>query len=152
MREIKYEDENKLRIDKFLKEITKISRERIKELIKKKKIFVNGKTVEPSYLLTKNDVIKIIDDKIYDEEKIQPEEGKIEIIYEDADIILINKPSGILTHPTPKIKSGTLVNFLLHHTNLSNIGAPFRPGVVHRLDKETSGVIIFAKNDNSTGL
>lgn len=148
MKEIKYESEGKERIDKFLKEITKISREKIKKLIKEKKIVVNDKKVEPSYLLNKNDIIKIFEEETK-EEIIKPEKGKIDIIYEDEDIIVVNKPSGILTHPTFNIKTGTLINFLLAHTKLSNIGSPYRPGVVHRLDKETSGVIVFAKNDFS---
>lgn len=148
MKEIKYESEEKERIDKFLKEITKISREKIKKLIKEEKIVVNDKKVEPSYLLNKNDIIKIFEEETK-EEIIKPEKGKIDIIYEDEDIIVVNKPSGILTHPTFNIKTGTLLNLLLSHTKLSNIGSPYRPGVVHRLDKETSGVIVFAKNDFS---
>ncbi|MCM8804244.1 MAG: RluA family pseudouridine synthase [Candidatus Omnitrophica bacterium] len=149
MKEIKYESEEKLRVDKFLKEIIKISRERIKKLIKEGKILINNVKVEPSYLLNKNDIIKIFEEEIEKEEIIKPEKGEINIIYEDEDIIVVNKESGILTHPTPNIKTGTLINFLLNHTKLSNIGAPYRPGVVHRLDKGTSGVIVFAKNDFS---
>lgn len=148
MKVISYDDNLKVRIDKFLKEKLGISREKVKKLIKEKKILVNEKIVEPSYLLNRNDFIKILDEEIK-EETIKPEKGRLDIIYEDEDIIVINKPSGILTHPTPKIKSGTLINFLLFHTKLSNIGSPYRPGVVHRLDKETSGVIVFAKNDFS---
>ncbi|MCM8818748.1 MAG: RluA family pseudouridine synthase [Candidatus Omnitrophica bacterium] len=149
MKEIKYKKEEKLRIDKFLKEELKLSRERIKNLIKENKILVNEKPVEPSYLLNKNDSIKLIEEDIKKDEIIKPEKGDLYIIYEDMDIIVVNKPSGILTHPTPKIKSNTLINFLLYHTKLADIGAPYRPGVVHRLDKETSGVIVFAKNDFS---
>jgi len=147
--ELKYEEGIKIRIDKFLKEKIGISRERVKKLIEEGKILLNNKKVEPSYLLKKNDIIKIIEEEIKKEEVIKPEKGEIDIIYEDDDIIVVNKPSGILTHPTSHIKTGTLINFLLYHTKLSNIGLPYRPGVVHRLDKETSGVIVFAKNDFS---
>ncbi|MCM8772893.1 MAG: RluA family pseudouridine synthase [Candidatus Omnitrophica bacterium] len=149
MKEIKYENEVRIRLDKFLKKEIKFSREKIKNLIKEGKILVNEKSVEPSYLLKKNDLIKIFEEDLKENETIKPEKGEIDILYEDEDIIVVNKPSGILTHPTPKIKSGTLINHLLYHTKLSNIGYPYRPGVVHRLDKETSGVIIFAKNDFS---
>ncbi|MFN4227602.1 MAG: RluA family pseudouridine synthase [Candidatus Ratteibacteria bacterium] len=147
---IEYKKEDKIRIDKFLKQELKISREKIKKLIEENKIVVNEKKIEPSYVLKKNDVIKIYAfEDLIDKEIIKPEKGEIDIIYEDEDIIVINKPSGIITHPTPKIKSGTLLNYILYHTKLSNIGAPYRMGVVHRLDKETSGVIVFAKNDFS---
>jgi 23S rRNA pseudouridine1911/1915/1917 synthase len=74
---------------------------------------------------------------------------QIDVIYEDSDIIVVDKPAGILTHPTDKVLGGTLVNLLLHHTTLSSTGMPFRPGVVHRLDRETSGVIVFAKTDSA---
>lgn len=147
---IEYKKEDKIRIDKFLKQELKISREKIKKLIEENKIVVNGKKIEPSYVLKKNDVIKIYAfEDLTDKETIKPEKGEIDIIYEDEDIIVINKSSGIITHPTPKIKSGTLLNYILYHTKLSNIGAPYRMGVVHRLDKETSGVIVFARNDFS---
>ena len=147
--EIKYDKEEGIRVDKFLREKIEVSRERVKKLIEEGKILLNEKKVEPSYILKKNDVIKIVEEEIKREEEIKPEKGKIEILYEDSSIIVVNKPSGILTHPTPYIKTGTLINFLLSHTKLSNIGAPYRPGVVHRLDKETSGVIVFAKDDIS---
>ena len=152
---IKYDKEEGIRVDKFLKEKIGISRERVKKLIKEGKIILNNKVIEPSYILKKNDVVEIKEplEKIKEEigvcEIIQPEKGQIDIIHEDESIVVVNKPSGILTHPTPHIKTGTLINFLLYHTKLSNIGAPYRPGVVHRLDKETSGVIVFAKNDIS---
>lgn len=150
MEVIEYKEQERIRIDKYLKEKFKISRERIKKLIEENKIVVNEKKIEPSYILKKNDIIKIYDYKDFQlEQEIIPEKGKIKIIYEDKDIIVVDKPSGIITHPTQKIKSGTLLNYILYHTKLSNIGSPFRPGVVHRLDKETSGVIIFAKNDFS---
>jgi 23S rRNA pseudouridine1911/1915/1917 synthase len=147
--EIKYEGEERIRIDKFLREKIGISRGKIKKWIEEGKILLNNRKVEPSYNLKKNDIIKITEGKEKVREEIIPENGEIDIIYEDGDIIVVNKPSGILTHPTSHIKTGTLVNFLLSHTKLSNIGFPYRPGVVHRLDKETSGVIVFAKNDFS---
>jgi len=152
---IRYNEEKGVRIDKFLKEKIGISREKIKGMIKEGKILLNSRIIEPSYILKKNDVIEIkeqveeIEKELEVHNLIKPEKKEIDIIYEDEDIVVVNKPAGILTHPTPYIKSGTLINFLLYHTKLSNIGAPYRPGVVHRLDKETSGVIVFAKNDIS---
>ncbi|MCX7916572.1 MAG: RluA family pseudouridine synthase, partial [bacterium] len=149
MKEIIYDKKERIRIDKFLKDELKLSRERIKNFIKEGKIKVNNKIIAPSYLLNKDDLIEIYEENEKTIEEIKPEKGDLDIIYEDEDLIVVNKPSGILTHATPKIKTGTLVNFLLYHTNLSSIGNPYRPGVVHRLDKETSGVIVFAKNDFS---
>ncbi len=144
---IKYQYEKKLRIDKYLKETLGISRERIKYLIKEGKILVNSKKITPSYNLKKGDIIFISKFEIEKEEEIKPEKSNIEIIYENQHIIVVNKPAGIITHPTNYTKTGTLLNYVLYHTNLSKIGSPLRSGVVHRLDKETSGVIVFAKTD-----
>ncbi len=144
---IKYQYKKKLRIDKYLKETLGISRERIKYLIKEGKILVNSKKITPSYNLKKGDIIFISKFEIEKEEEIKPEKSNIEIIYENQHIIVVNKPAGIITHPTNYTKTGTLLNYVLYHTNLSKIGSPLRSGVVHRLDKETSGVIVFAKTD-----
>lgn len=137
----------KERIDKYLKKYLPFSREKIQKLIKNGFIVVNGEKIEPSYKLKIGDKIEISDDKIESASSIPPENLPLEIIYEDEDIIVINKPPGIITHPTPQSLKGTLLNRILAHTTLSQIGAPLRPGVVHRLDKETSGVIVFAKSD-----
>lgn len=147
MKEIVFEKLQKERVDKYLKEFLKLSRQKIQYLIKKEKILVNNKKIEPSYKLIHLDKIQIIEENFNGSLIIEPEECPIDIIYEDKHIILVNKPSGILTHPTYTIKKGTLLNRILFHTQLSNIGGPLRPGVVHRLDKETSGIIIFAKTD-----
>ncbi len=80
---------------------------------------------------------------------MKPEAGDLDIIYEDSTVILVNKPAGILTHPVVMKTTGTLVNMILSHTSLSSIGLPLRPGVVHRLDRDTSGCIIFAKTDRA---
>lgn len=140
----------KERIDKYLRERLNVSRERIKELLKSGNILVNGKTVVPSRLLQPNDEINIKEiTPARDNPLVKPEYGRIDVIYEDSDIIAVNKPAGILTHPTNRILTGTLVNFLLHHTTLSSTGMPYRPGVVHRLDRETSGAVVFAKTDSA---
>ncbi len=139
------------RIDRYLKENLDISRERLKKLLKAGNILVDNRIVPPSYLLQNNDQIGInsLNASFPDGSLVKPECGQIDIIYEDQNIIVVNKPAGILTHPTSRVLTGTLVNFLLYHTKLSSTGLPFRPGVVHRLDKETSGVIVFAKTDSS---
>jgi len=139
----------KERTDRYLREHLNISRERIKEFLRSGSILVNGKTVSPSRLLQSGDEITIKEASSIRDPLVRPECGHIEIIYEDSDIIAVNKPAGIITHPTTRILTGTLVNFLLYHTTLSSIGMPYRPGVVHRLDKETSGAVVFAKNDSS---
>jgi 23S rRNA pseudouridine1911/1915/1917 synthase len=150
-RKLIYQSESgKERVDRYLKEHLKISRERIKEFLKDGRIFVNGKAAAPSAMLQQNDEITFNDDLFSGNEAlIQPEPGNLEIIYSDTDIVAVNKPAGVITHPTNKILTGTLVNLLLHHTTLSSAGLPFRPGVVHRLDRETSGVIVFAKTDSA---
>ncbi|MCD6408445.1 RluA family pseudouridine synthase [bacterium] len=149
-KKITYESDEKKRIDKFLSEKISFSRERIKTLIKEGKIVVNSKKIEPSYKLHNGDVITILSLKNEkDISGVKPEKGKIDIIYEDEHIIVLNKPAGILTHPTNYTKTGTLLNYVLYHTSLSKIGASLRCGVVHRLDRETSGVIVFAKTDEA---
>ncbi len=137
------------RIDKYLRECLKISRERVKGFLKDGAILVNGRTVEPSYILQSNDEITIEENIpcLSSVALVKPEPGRIEIIYEDTDVVVVNKPPGVLTHPTDKVLTGTLVNLLLYRTTLSSIGQPYRPGVVHRLDKDTSGVIVFARTD-----
>ncbi len=138
------------RVDRYLKVRLNISRERVKELLKNGGILVNGKKVSPSHPMQSGDAITIVKSSFgIGDVLINPECGDIEIIYEDSDLIAVNKPAGIITHPTNRILSGTLVNLLLYHASLSSMGMPFRPGVVHRLDRETSGVVVFAKNDSA---
>ncbi len=141
----------KERIDRYLSEELNVSRERIKKLLKGGRILVSGRTVLPSHLLHPDDEITIDESGslVCDDTLIRPENGRMDVLYEDSDIVVVNKPSGILTHPTNRILTGTLVNFLLYQTTLSSKGLPFRPGVVHRLDKETSGVIVFARTDSA---
>lgn len=138
------------RVDIFLKEKFPIySREYIKKLIKEGFVLVNGEVKKPSYKVKKNDLIEI---KIEQEKKLnlEPEKLELEILYEDDDIMVVNKPQGMLTHPVGKIRKGTLVNALLYYAkNLSSIGGVIRPGIVHRLDKDTSGLLLIAKNDLS---
>jgi 23S rRNA pseudouridine1911/1915/1917 synthase len=142
------EDEGK-RIDVFLAAESDYTRSYIKKLIVDGLVFVNGKTVKPSYKVKENDKVVV---NIPEAEKIDvlPENMPLDILYEDDDIIVINKPQGMVVHPAPGNYSGTLVNALLYHCkNLSGINGILRPGIVHRLDKDTSGVMVIAKNDKA---
>ena len=127
------------------------SRNRIQQLIKTDKeegIFVNEKREKPSYKLKQNDSITIIMPEVRELELL-PENLNLDIVYENDDLLVINKPFNMLTHPTSVEKNGTLVNGLLYHCkdNLSGINGILRPGIVHRLDRDTSGLLMVAKND-----
>ena len=147
IQDINYKLNVESRLDHFLKHsLPNISRTKIQKLIKIGNIKVDGYIVKPSFILKGNEVINIIDDLIEKDEITVPEKIDLDIIYEDEDILVINKKSGIVVHPGIKNSSGTLLNGLLYYcSNLSNVND--RPGVIHRLDKETSGAIIFAKKD-----
>ena len=137
-----------VRIDKFLaEEIDLISRSKIKESINSQKIKVNGESVKPSFKLSIGQIINI-DLPKKESSFLKPEKISFKIIFEDNDLIVINKPAGLVVHPGAGNKSGTLVNGLIYHfNNLSTINGEVRPGIIHRLDKNTSGVMIIAKND-----
>ena len=147
-------DENTedIRLDLYLSELYEgISRSKIQTSIKSGKVLVNGVTKKSSYILKDGDKVEfdnLIEDKVL---KIEPENIPLEIIWEDENMAVINKPSGMLTHPTPLKTSGTLVNALLYKfgENLSNLNGEFRRGIVHRLDRNTSGLLMIAKNNNT---
>lgn len=124
-----------------------LSRSFIQKLIEEGKITVNGRKVKPSYKLKIQDEIKVFIPPPKQTE-ILPEKIPLDIVYEDEDLIVLNKPQGMVVHPGAGHYSGTLVNALLFHChNLSEIGGKLRPGIVHRLDKDTSGLLLVAKND-----
>ncbi|WP_406242133.1 RluA family pseudouridine synthase [Tissierella carlieri] len=143
------EDDNE-RLDAYLaKELDEISRSYIQKLIKEDLVYVNDKHVKSSYLVKEGDYIKVNlpEPKILE---IIPEDIPIDIVYEDEDVAIINKPQDMVVHPAPGNYTGTLVNALLFHIdNLSSINGIIRPGIVHRLDKDTSGLLIIAKNDKA---
>ena len=125
------------------------SRSYIQKIIKDGAILVNGKAVKQSYILKAEDeiVCNIPEAK---ELEVEPENMDLDIVYEDSDIIIINKPKDMVVHPAPGHMSGTLVNGILYHCkDLSGINGVLRPGIVHRIDKDTTGLLIICKNDNS---
>ena len=148
-----YADENdeNTRLDSFLAAVTKdLSRSKLQNLIKAGAVTVNNSIKKPSYLIKENDKIEF---EIPENEglKIEAENIPVEIVYEDENMLVVNKPSGMLTHPTSQETSGTLVNALLfkYGENLSDINGDFRRGIVHRLDKNTSGLLMIAKNNKT---
>jgi len=152
-REVCYEfpdNEQLIRLDVYLSSASVgLSRSRIQALIKSGKITVNDCCSRPSYLLKPGDKIFVSIPPPSDD-KIKPEAIVLSIIYEDDSLIVLNKPPGIVVHPSPGHTSGTLVHGLLYHARgLSGIGGVIRPGIVHRLDKDTSGIMVVAKNDNA---
>lgn len=136
------------RIDKFVAGINnEWSRTQVQQWIKDDVVTVNGKAVKGNYKVKEDDEITVTIPEP-EELDIQPEDLNLEIYYEDADVLVVNKPRGMVVHPAPGHTSGTLVNGLMHHcTDLSGINGVMRPGIVHRIDKDTSGLLMVAKND-----
>ena len=138
-----------VRLDKYLSTVSELSRTRIQDLAKTGVITVNGKVQKGSYKVCVGDVISC--DVPEDETtEIMPEDIPLDILYEDEDIIVVNKPKGMVVHPALGNYSGTLVNALLYHCHdLSGINGIIRPGIVHRIDKDTTGCIVACKNDEA---
>lgn len=138
-----------LRIDKYLSTVNEqLSRSYIQKLLKSGLVLVDGKPVKASYQVDEGDVISLdIPEAV--EPEIEPENMDLDILYEDQDVILVNKPKGMVVHPAAGHYSHTLVNGLMHHCKdqLSGINGVMRPGIVHRIDMDTTGVIIACKND-----
>lgn len=145
------EGEQNKRIDAYLSEKNEdISRVAIQRLIEHQKILVNGKKIKPSYKVQENDKITLEEEKPK-EISLKAQNIPLDIIYEDNDIIAVNKPKGMVVHPANGNPDGTLVNAIMAicKDSLSGIGGEIRPGIVHRLDKDTSGIIVIAKNDKA---
>ena len=144
-------EESNNRIDSYLSQKSQdISRVTIQRLIQQGKILVNYKKIKSSYKVQENDKITMEEEKPR-EISLKAQEIPIEIMYEDKDIIVVNKPKGMVVHPANGNPDGTLVNAIMAicKDSLSGIGGEIRPGIVHRLDKDTSGVLIVAKNDKA---
>ncbi len=145
--EIEVKENEGLRIDKYLLNCTDFSRSKLQKMIENGNILVNGNTVKTSYLVHDGDLITIED--VTDEVNIVPEDIPLDIVYEDDYLLVVNKPSGMVVHPAVGNYSGTLVNALMYHCNkLSSVNGSVRPGIVHRIDADTSGLLLVAKNDN----
>lgn len=142
-------DEGK-RLDVFLTEAMDISRSFATQLIADKHVHIGDKKVKPSYRMSRGDTV-VVAWEAQEELRAVPQDIPLDIIYEDAHIIVINKPRGMVVHPAPGNPDGTLVNALLYHCQgeLSGINGIIRPGIVHRLDKDTSGVMVAAKSDEA---
>jgi 23S rRNA pseudouridine1911/1915/1917 synthase len=141
-----------LRIDKWLSEQTDIdlTRSAVAKLIEADKVFVNGKAVSKSYKIQADDVVDVeIPDPV--ESSVLPEDIHLDIVYEDSYLLVVNKPQGMVVHPAAGNYTGTLVNALLfrYKDELSGINGVIRPGIVHRIDKNTSGLLIVAKTDKA---
>lgn len=137
------------RLDKACSEIfSDYSRSQIKQLLDGGNITVNGKTEKAKYKVKSGDVIRLEEPETKTL-KLRPENIPLDIVYEDDDVIVINKPQGMVVHPAPGHDEHTLVNALLYHCPLSTINGTFRPGIVHRIDKDTSGLLMVAKNDKA---
>ena len=136
-----------LRIDSYLANELDLSRSKVQKLIKDGLVLVNGNKVSNSYTVKLNDEIEVNDDLNYDI-NVEPEDIKLDIVYEDDDLLIINKASGMVVHPAPGHYTGTLVNALLFYFG-KEATTNLRPGIVHRLDKDTSGLMLVAKNDET---
>lgn len=139
------------RLDKILSQLDEtLSRTRVQKLLEEEKIWVNGKLEKASFKVKKEDTIEIEEGKVK-QIGLKAEDIPINVLYEDQDVIVINKAKGMVVHPANGHEEGTLVNALMNHCkgSLSGIGGEIRPGIVHRLDKDTSGVLIVAKNDKA---
>lgn len=145
------EEFDKVRVDKYLSTVLDdLSRSYLQKLISENRVFANGKAVKANFKVKTGQAIEIYLPEPKSAE-IVPENIPIDIIYEDSDIIVINKPRGLVVHPAPGHETGTLVNALLYHcrNQLSGINGVLRPGIVHRIDRDTTGVIVACKNDNA---
>ncbi|MBE5755980.1 MAG: RluA family pseudouridine synthase [Clostridiales bacterium] len=149
--EIIVEDiDDKQRLDVFLAAETGWTRSQIKLQVDSKRVLVNGKTQKAGFLVKNNDKISLSFAKDVLDINAEPEDIPLDIVYEDDDFAIINKPQGMVVHPAPGAYNHTLVNALLFHFDLlSKTGDNIRPGIVHRIDKDTSGLLVVAKNDNA---
>ncbi|WP_214763866.1 RluA family pseudouridine synthase [Exiguobacterium sp. s141] len=139
--------EEKARIDKWMSEQSDWSRSQIQDWIKAGDLLVNGQVVKPNYKLQEGDEIVVTVPEAVELE-VLPENIELDVVYEDEDVIVVNKARGMVVHPAAGHTSGTLVNALLYHCDdLSGINGVKRPGIVHRIDKDTTGLLMVAKND-----
>ena len=135
------------RIDKVLgHHLKQFSRSQIQKWVTDGNVTVNGQPVKPKYKLAVGDQV-VVSPEAPQKIDLEPENIPLDIVYEDDDVLVVNKPQGMVVHPAPGHPNHTLVNALLYHSPLSTINGEFRPGIVHRIDKDTSGLLMVAKND-----
>ena len=144
---IEVKDEIEERVDSYLAKELNISRSKVQKLIKQSLVTVNEKVISSNYLVKVGDFISVNDDLDY-EISVEAEDIDIDVVYEDSDLLVINKASGMVVHPAPGHYSHTLVNALLYRFQISG-GEKYRPGIVHRLDKDTSGLMMVAKGEKT---
>lgn len=141
-------NDSNIRIDKYLMKNTDFSRSYIQKLIDNNMVLVNGNSVKASYSVKEDDIITI-NDELGNDIDVVPENIPLDIVFEDEYLMVINKPSGMVVHPANGNYSHTLVNALMYYSNkLSSVNGEFRPGIVHRIDADTSGLLLVAKTDN----
>lgn len=143
-------DESGKRIDKYISEKLEITRSRVQKLIDEKKITINGNVAKSSSKVEEGQILTVEIPELKPLE-VEPEDIELDILYDDDDVIVVNKPKGMVVHPANGNYSGTLVNAIMarYKDNLSGINDVIRPGIVHRIDKDTSGILVIAKNDNA---
>ena len=136
------------RVDAFVAEYTELTRSAVVRLLESDMLLVNGRSIAKNYKMKSGDVC-VLTVPPAEPDRAEPEEISLDIVYEDEHIIVVNKPKGMVVHPAPGNPGGTLVNALLYHCrgSLSGIGGVIRPGIVHRIDKDTQGLLVVAKND-----
>ncbi|KAF0505225.1 RluA family pseudouridine synthase [Pediococcus pentosaceus] len=142
-------DQESGRLDKVVtNHYPDLTRSKIQNLIKQEQILVNQAPTTNRYKVSENDVIDVtLPDPV--EVSVKPEKMNLDIVFEDDDVIVVNKPQGMVVHPAPGHENGTLVNGLLDHAPLARVNGELRPGIVHRIDKDTSGLLMVAKNDQA---
>ncbi|ABJ67998.1 RluA family pseudouridine synthase [Pediococcus pentosaceus] len=142
-------DQESGRLDKVVtNHYPDLTRSKIQNLIKQEQILVNQAPTTNRYKVSENDVIDVtLPDPV--EVSVKPEKMNLDIVFEDDDVIVVNKPQGMVVHPAPGHENGTLVNGLLDHAPLATVNGELRPGIVHRIDKDTSGLLMVAKNDQA---
>lgn len=139
-----------MRVDKYVSERGEWSRTRVQRWIAEGRLSVDGRSVKANYRLRNGESVRLRMSTLAKEPEVKPEAIPLDIVYEDSDVVVVNKPRGMVVHPSFGHHSGTLVNALLAHCgDLSGINGVLRPGIVHRLDKDTSGLIVIAKHDTA---
>lgn len=138
--------QSNIRLDNYLSSVLEVSRSQVTKMIKAKEVLVNGNIVKPGFILNEGDMLEV---NHIVEDGVKAEKMDLDIVYEDDDVMVVNKPNGMVVHPGAGNHSGTLVNGLLYHTKLSDLNGDVRPGIVHRIDAYTTGLLMIAKNNKA---